>query len=683
MPPGVTHGIPGNEYFCCGGCNIFEPPHVRVLYWPPETTSDCSKLGTTTKGDGLLSDPTGIKPRVNTDQIVTSPRLAVVEGVTLPESKWVTHSNYFTFGPPYNPILVPPPEVYNYDPAWAACAEWYTLGEAKGGFTYGLFDPPKMLTPVAMADGPSSTSAGSTTQHINWATPTQAARPGSIGIADAPTATVKPGIVNDPSQAAPGFNKPSGSVNEPPSPDLPVTRDPIAPVDAAGKDKSSSGTPSGNSPGQERQTPADVTRQHEKAPLGNLPKPLHQPLIVGSDPIYHQGEDTLLPGGPTVTINNVPYALAPSADELVSGLKTLGLAESPPALIVPEINGQLYTADDTSHYVVGSKTIIPGAPAVVVDDVLYSLPSSANVLISNGNTAPLGAKPGNPPALTIAGQIITADARPRVTIDHQELLAGGSTITISSTPYALAPSGTALIAGSSTIAIKGDSLDISGKPSASQTSNASPASDGGELTFIIGSSTTILAASADGLVVTIDSTPYTANTASAFLIGIQTLAPGSSALTIGSTVYSIPTLSPSSDSGSSTLPSDSVAGEIVLTVASAAYTCRQNSPCSIASQILLPNGTITVGADTIVYGERGIDVIRATTTVVQGSSTFSRGDVITTHIDGLIPIGEEMETAAAATGLGAGDSEGKGRVNRVDIEMLYIVLVLIGLLLVS
>ncbi|KAL8894333.1 MAG: hypothetical protein Q9192_004409 [Flavoplaca navasiana] len=583
-----------------------------------------------------------------------------------------------------------------------------------------------------MADGPSSTSAGSTTQHITWATPTQAARPGSIGIPDAPRATVKPGIASDPSQAAPDFDKSSGSVNDATSPDLPVARDPIAPVDAPSQDKSSSGTPSGNSPGQEQQTPADLGRQDEEAPPGNLPeqlqqppvglsaqvgsstaasfgkspqqvqpypvetasrggkaspggppKPLHQPLIVDGDPVYHLGEETLLPGGPTITINNVPYALASSADALVSGSKTLALAELPSVPTISEINGQSYTADDTSHYVLGSKTIVPGAPAFMVDDVLYSIPSSANVLISNGNTAPLIAKPGNPPVLTIAGQIITADARPRVTIDHKELIAGGSTITISSTPYALAPSGTALIAGSSTIAIKGDSLDISGEPSASQTSNASPASEGGELTFMIGSSTTVLAPSADGLVVTIDSTPYTANIASAFLIGTQTLAPGSSALTIGSTVYSIPTLSLSPDSRSSTLPSDSVAGEIVLTVASEAYTCRQNSPCTIASQILLPNGTITVGADTIVYGERGIDAIRATTTVVRGSSTFSRGNVITTHIDGLIPIGEEMETAAAATGLGAGDAEGKGRVNRVDIAMLYIVLVLMGLLLVN
>ena len=43
---------------------------------------------------------------------------------------------------------MPPPEVYNFDPAWAACPEWYTLGEAKGGFTYGLFDPVRSLSNI-------------------------------------------------------------------------------------------------------------------------------------------------------------------------------------------------------------------------------------------------------------------------------------------------------------------------------------------------------------------------------------------------------------------------------------------------------------------------------------------------------------------------------------------------------
>ncbi|KAL9036382.1 MAG: hypothetical protein Q9180_004333 [Flavoplaca navasiana] len=85
MPPGVFSdlGWGHNQYQCCGGCNIYDPPHVRVLFWPPDTTSDCSNLGETTKVNDLLTKPTNVEPRTVGDGSVGSPRLAVVEGVTL------------------------------------------------------------------------------------------------------------------------------------------------------------------------------------------------------------------------------------------------------------------------------------------------------------------------------------------------------------------------------------------------------------------------------------------------------------------------------------------------------------------------------------------------------------------------------------------------------------------------
>lgn len=51
-------------------------------------------------------------------------------------------------GPPYNPILVPPKEVLNFDPAWAACTTWYHSGEENGGFTFGIYDPVCAQYPV-------------------------------------------------------------------------------------------------------------------------------------------------------------------------------------------------------------------------------------------------------------------------------------------------------------------------------------------------------------------------------------------------------------------------------------------------------------------------------------------------------------------------------------------------------
>ncbi|KAL8852904.1 MAG: hypothetical protein Q9221_002280 [Calogaya cf. arnoldii] len=536
-----------------------------------------------------------------------------------------------------------------------------------------------------MADGPSSTSAGSTTQHISWATPTESARPGSVGIPDSPRITVGPVAAIDPSiQANPSFKDPTESASDATSPGIQIAEDPVAPGNNAGKDGTSSKASHGSPSEQVQQSPADTDGEGETLPKASPGSPLesvHQSLNPDTDPVYHLGKDTLLPGGLAITINNVPYSLYPSADAAISGSKTMKIAESPSAMPVLDIKGQSYTANDASHYVVGSKTIIPGGPPVMIDEVVYSIRSSADVLISNDYTTPLAAKPGDSPILTIAGQIVTPDARSGVTLDHQELVAGGSTTIISSIPYALAPSETAFMAGSGTMASEAHRAGI--YPVASEPRNGEPSYENGDLAFVIGSRTTILRPSAGqtvASVITINSTAYTANTASAFMVGTQTLAPGGSALTIGSTVYALPSPSPSLVSGSTTSLSNPAAGEIVLTVASAAYTCRQDVPCTIASEILIPNGTITVGADTIVYGQRGIDVIRATMTVVEGSSTLSRGDVITSHIDGLTPIGEET---AAAAGPGAGSTEGKGRMIGVDTEKLCIVMGLVLALLVS
>lgn len=76
-----------------------------------------------------------------------------------------------------------------------------------------------------------------------------------------------------------------------------------------------------------------------------------------------------------------------------------------------------------------------------------------------------------------------------------------------------------------------------------------------------------------------------------------------------------------------------------------------------------------MGADTIVYGPAGIDMVRAMTTVIQGSPSVSQGDVITSHIDGLTPIPENTVAAAARPETGG---EAKGTINDIDTAKLYI-----------
>ncbi|KAL8839167.1 MAG: hypothetical protein Q9176_004670 [Flavoplaca citrina] len=122
---------------------------------------------------------------------------------------------------------------------------------------------------------------------------------------------------------------------------------------------------------------------------------------------------------------------------------------------------------------------------------------------------------------------------------------------------------------------------------------------------------------------------------------------------------------------SSSVPTPRI--QAAITVNSSLYTCIQNTPCTIASQVLSPNGTITAGAETLVYGPEGIDVI-SQTEVVQ---TPSVGPIITSHISGLTPIGEE--TAAPAVGDGnGGDAEGSAG-GRVGVGILWVLGTAVGM----
>lgn len=63
FPPGVWNEHLWNSYECCGGCNILDPPHVRILYWPPDKTSECSSPGTSTQASEPYSALNSVERR--------------------------------------------------------------------------------------------------------------------------------------------------------------------------------------------------------------------------------------------------------------------------------------------------------------------------------------------------------------------------------------------------------------------------------------------------------------------------------------------------------------------------------------------------------------------------------------------------------------------------------------------
>ena len=293
---------------------------------------------------------------------------------------------------------------------------------------------------------------------------------------------------------------------------------------------------------------------------------------------YHIGTQTLIPGGPPITVNNVHYSLAPSATALISDGSTvaipspsIGSLDARPSIIT--IGHQGHTANSASQYVVGTQTLAPGGQAITVNNVPYSLAPSATALISGSSTIALALGPSHVlPEITIGGITYTADSVSQYIIETQTLIPGASAITVAGIPYSLAPSASALISGSVTV------------PLASGPLRTLPP-------------------------VTIDGTTYTANSASQYIVGTQTLIPNGGSITANSTPYAV-SLGPSAEG--------LIVGTSISLVPTASYPTRQPPSYVISGQTLTPGSEITVGGTKISLGAQGTDVVVGGTTEAVG-----------------------------------------------------------------
>jgi hypothetical protein len=214
----------------------------------------------------------------------------------------------------------------------------------------------------------------------------------------------------------------------------------------------------------------------------------------------------LSPGGPAITINDLSYSVAhPTA--LISGNNVIPLYPGIPS--VPDvltIAGKTYTPDLTSGYFNGSQTLIPGAAAITIDEIRYSLAPTGTALISVSSTIPIASASSSlPAALSIAGGLYSKNSASGCITGSQTLTPNGPSVTINSIPYfpSTGPSGAALIVGTSTSIL-----------------SPSVPTDGA------------------GRVITIGEATFTANSASDFVIDGQTLAQGA-AITVSGTEISL------------------------------------------------------------------------------------------------------------------------------------------------
>lgn len=282
-----------------------------------------------------------------------------------------------------------------------------------------------------------------------------------------------------------------------------------------------------------------------------------------SDLKYIIGSKTLAPGGPTLIVDNVPYALAPSATALLIGTQTIALSQAT-AQLVATIKNIIYTADALSRLVIGSQTLILDGPLVTIDNKPYYLASSFATATPN--------RPQNPPILTLAGELYKPDPLSNYVIEDKTLRPGGPAIILSDIIYSLAPEATAIISkgtkiplspparvpntiiniggrlytknpasnyflvGSQTLVPGGNPISINSTPYALVYVPQGQA-------LVIGSVTSFIVPTAistkQPVIITLGSSTYTANAESEIVIGSQTLVPGGKAITIDHTPYSL------------------------------------------------------------------------------------------------------------------------------------------------
>ncbi|MCJ1270405.1 hypothetical protein MMC22_010302 [Lobaria immixta] len=410
------------------------------------------------------------------------------------------------------------------------------------------------------------------------------------------------------------------------------------------------------------------------------PSPLSLPnLIVGGKTIaansasqYIVDGQTLGAGSPAITVSGTSISLSPSGSNVVIGGSTIPFIATPSTPHPLTIGAKVIFPNSASKYIIDGQTLVAGSPAITVSGMPISLaPSGSNVVIG-GSTIPFVATPSTSHPLTIGAKVIFPNSASEYVIDGQTLVAGSAAITVSGTPISLAPSGSNVVIGGSTISF------------ATAPSILSPLTIGGTLVFpnsaseyVLGSQTIIpgahaviisgtpisLGPSASNIVIdsitsaligsatplpplTVDGTTILPNSASEYLIGSQTLIPGASAITISGTRIS---LAPSASAlvvGSKTIPITSgptiTTSLPLITIGNSIFTPNAASQYIIADQTLVPGGpAITVSGTRISLAPQATDV-------VVGTSTEGLGRLILAGVGATIPA--SLNGPASATG---------------------------------
>lgn len=185
------------------------------------------------------------------------------------------------------------------------------------------------------------------------------------------------------------------------------------------------------------------------------------PITPNAASQYLVGSQTLTLGG-QITVSGTAVSLDPSAAVLVvAGITTPVQPAVQPTLAAISINDTPIMANSASQYIVGSQTLIPGAPAITVSGTRYSIAPLASYTVVGGTTYQVSPYRAT---LIIGGVVVTPNAVGDYIVGSQALMPGGSAITVSGTRYSLASGDSYLVVGSitETLAIQMNELGLGG-----------------------------------------------------------------------------------------------------------------------------------------------------------------------------------------------------------------------------
>ena len=546
-----------------------------------------------------------------------------------------------TVGPPYLPIIIPPPQALTLDPDWQKqCTGYQSALEGDPGFSFAIFDPPHALT-AAGALIPSDPGGGNSPPDVS-AIPTKSTPA-------APDPTLEPPQVptlDAPKPTSPG-NAGSGGSDPPGDPQTPSPPDNQGGKEAGGSDsgKQASDTPD---PGSQ---PGVVPNQGNQGTGGSNQGNQGSDASGQGNQISDQPNPDK-PGGNKANSGSAapnqadPQSNAPTPNEQdpqsgnsLGGLIVGGLNGGPPQPGNPPdqpttdpatltVGGQVITANPSNVIVAGS-TLTPGSNAITVSGTSLSLDNAGNLIV-NGNSVPIPYAPlhVSPPVFTVGGQSLTALPN-GFAVAGSSVVPGGPPVVLSGTPIALDYSGVLTIGSSSTLLPNGPAV---------------PTAD----VYTVG-----------GQIITANPT--------GFAVGSTTLSPGGSAATISGTVIS---LGPSGalligSSSTNILPTLSAVAGPVFTVGSLTFTKSSSNVLVDGKTLSAGSPAATVAGEQVSLASDGKLVVGSLTTNVptstNGGDIFTAGGFVFTEgssdlvVDGetVFPGGSPITVAGTQVSLGS------------------------------